>query len=115
MDCRDKPGNDDKTLSQDTSWPCRLPPRRPSADRGAEHDHGRPDRGPVVQVDRVLVDHADAAGGDAGPDGRWLDRPVDAEERVLTVLPEVHGARAERVAGAARHADAALQLAHLGG
>jgi len=60
-----------------------------------------------------LVDHADAAGGNAPADGPRLDRAVDAVERILVALPEIHGARAERVAWAARYTDAALQFAHL--
>ncbi len=38
---------------------------------------------------------------------------MDAVERVLAVLPQVHGPRAQGVAGAARDADAAAQLAEL--
>ena len=40
-------------------------------------------------------------------------RAVDAEQRVPVALPEIQGARAERIARPARHADAALQIAQL--
>ena len=40
----------------------------------------------LVEVDRVLVDHADAAGRDTRADRPGLDRAVDAVERVLVAL-----------------------------
>src|ERR1043166_6137246 len=79
----------------------------------AEHDPLGADRHALVEVDHVLIDHADAAGGDAAADGPGLGGAVDAVERVLVALPQIKRARAERVAGSARHADAALQLAHV--
>src|SRR5262249_16876246 len=78
-----------------------------------QHDDLGANRCALVEVDDILVDHADAAGGNALPDGPWLDRAVDPIERVFGVLPKVHGARAQRIARATRHADAARQLAHL--
>src|SRR5687767_7850663 len=74
------------------------------------HDDTRAERNALVEVDGVLVDHADAAGRHARADRPRLRRPVDAVERVLVVLPQIQGARAERVARTARHADAALQI-----
>src|SRR5215203_6466307 len=63
-----------------------------------DHDLGaEPDA--VVEVDHVLVRHADAARGDRLADGLGLVRAMDAVERAA----EIHGAGAERVLGAARH------------
>ncbi len=39
---------------------------------------------------------------------------MDAEERVLVALPQIHRARTERIAGPARHSKPALQCRHLG-
>src|SRR5450759_619444 len=88
------------------------PPLFLQAGRWKHHDP-RTDRRALVKVDHVLVDHADAAGGNARADGPRFDGAMDAVERVLVALPEVHGAGTERVARAARHAEAALQFAHL--
>ena len=60
-----------------------------------------------------MVDHSTAAGGDTPTDGPRFDRAVDAVERILVALPEVHGTRTERIAWAAGHPEAALQFAHL--
>src|SRR5512139_4037701 len=56
------------------------------------------DRRALVEVDDVLVDHADAAGGNARAFGPRFDGAVDAVERVLVVLPEIHGSRTKRIA-----------------
>ena len=66
-----------------------------------------------VEVDRVLVDQADAARRRVGADRVRLQRTVDPEIRVLVALPQVHGAGAERIAIAAGDAHAALQLVEL--
>src|ERR1035438_260515 len=78
-----------------------------------KHYDPRTNRRALVKVDHILVDHADAAGGNARADGPRFDGAVDAIERILDALPEVHGAGTERIARAARHAEAALQFAHL--
>ncbi len=52
---------------------------------------------PVIEVDRVHVAHADAARGHVPADFRRLVGAVDADERVLVVLEEIEGARAERI------------------
>src|SRR5215216_6041270 len=83
-----------------------APRRRKHHDLGADLDA-------LVEIDHVLIDHADAAGGDAPADGPRLDGAVDAEQGVLVALPQVHGARSQRIARSARHADAAPELAHL--
>src|SRR4051812_47920431 len=79
----------------------------------AEHHHLGAHRRAGIKVDDVLVDHADAAGGDAPANREGLHRAVDAVERVLVSLPEIERAGAERVARAAMHANAALEFAHL--
>src|SRR5437879_2456000 len=45
-----------------------------------QHDDLGPDLRALVEVNDVLVDHADAAGRNALPDGPGLDRAVDAVE-----------------------------------
>src|SRR5687767_202924 len=52
-----------------------------------------------VEVDHVLVHHANAPGGDCLTDGPGLVRAVDA----VVARTEIHGARAERIVRAARH------------
>ena len=54
-----------------------------------KHHDPRTDRRTLVKVDHILVDHADAAGGDALTDGPRFDGAVDAVKRVLVALPEV--------------------------
>src|SRR5215471_14536493 len=76
----------------------------------AQQDHLRARRHALVEVDHVLIDHADAAGGDAAADGPRLGGAVDAVERVLVVLPQIKRAGAERVARSTRHAEAPLQF-----
>ena len=71
---------------------------------GREHDDLRADRHAIVEVDHVGVQHADAAGRDGPADRLRLVGAVDAVERVLAVLEEIHGAGAERIVGAAVHA-----------
>src|SRR5687768_13606098 len=54
-----------------------------------------------IEVDDVLVHHADAAGRSSRADRIPLRRAVDAEQRVLAfVVEEIHGAGAERIANA---------------
>src|SRR5262249_955720 len=57
----------------------------------------------LIEIDCVLIDHADATGGDTLADSRRLYRPVDAKKRVLIVLPEIHRAGAERIVWTASH------------
>src|ERR1700694_581097 len=80
--------------------------------RAQHHDLGA-DRRALEEIDDVLVEHADAARRDVLADGPRLDRAVDAEQRILVVLPQIERAGAERIARAARHADPAAQLAHV--
>src|SRR5207237_8993669 len=80
--------------------------------RAQHHDLGAGRRA-LVEIDDVLVEHADAAGRDAVADGPRLVGAVDAVERILVGLPQIERAGAERVAWAAGHADAAAQLAHV--
>ena len=73
-----------------------------------KHHDPRTNRCALVKVDYILVDHADAAGGNARADGPRFDGAVDTVKRVLVALPEVHGAGTERVARASMHAEATL-------
>src|SRR5262249_3556490 len=66
-----------------------------------------------IEIDGVLVDHANAAGGNALADGPGLIGAMDPIKRVSITLPEIHRAGAKRVTRAAAHTDAALQLTHL--
>ena len=56
---------------------------------GREHDDPRLDRNATVEIDDVLVEHPDAAGGDVGADGLWFGGPMDAVERIARALEEV--------------------------
>src|SRR5436189_6352584 len=78
-----------------------------------QHHDPRTDRRALVEVDDILVDHADAARGNAPADGPRFIRAMDTVERILVALPEVHGTRTERIAWAAGPPEAALQFAHL--
>src|SRR4051812_4067189 len=70
----------------------------PSAMRLHHHDLGA-EVDAAVQVDDVLVAHADAARGDVGADGPGLVGAVNTVER----RAEIHRARAERIFRAAFH------------
>src|SRR3954470_19750851 len=65
----------------------------------SDHHHFGADPNSIVEVDHVLVHHADAARGDRLADGVGFVGAVDAIKRGT----EVHGARAERVGGSTRH------------
>src|SRR5215207_2182166 len=60
-------------------------------------EHRRPDRHAVIEVNHVLVQHADAAGGGGLPDLPGLVGAVDAEEDIAAALVDVESARAERI------------------
>src|ERR1035437_5667833 len=78
-----------------------------------KHYDPRTDRRALVEIHDILVDHSDAAGRNTLADGPRFDGAVNAVERVLVALPEVHGAGTEGIARATGHAEAALQFAHL--
>src|SRR5450830_1645183 len=65
-----------------------------------KHYDPRTDRRALVEIDDILVDHSDAAGRNTLADGPRFDGAVNAVERVLVALPEVHGAGTERIARA---------------
>src|ERR1700682_3762185 len=65
---------------------------RAGGEQSDHHDLGS-DPDPVVEIDDVLVAHADAARGNRGADRPGLVRAVDAVEG----RAEIHGARAERI------------------
>ena len=52
-------------------------------------------------------------GARVGANGPGFIGAVDAVQRVLVALPQIHGPRADRIIGTAFHADAALQLHHV--
>src|SRR6185437_173028 len=52
---------------------------------------------PLIEIDDVLVSHADAARGDRLADIFRLVGAVDAVERVLVALEQIHRARAHRI------------------
>ena len=56
-------------------------------------EHRRPDRHAVIEVNHVLVQHADAARGGGLPDLPGLVGAVDAEEDIAAALVEVERAR----------------------
>src|SRR5947209_8095832 len=60
-------------------------------------DDLRPDLHAVVEVDRIDVAQADAAGGDAAADTLRLVSTVDAVHRVFVSGVEIERARAERI------------------
>ena len=78
---------------------------------GHHHDAGA-DLDALEQVGDVLVQHADAARGDELADGRGLVGAVDA----VHGRAEIHGARTERITGAAGHEarQVGLALDHFG-
>src|SRR5947207_291696 len=79
----------------------RIPLRFMRATRiwGLDHHHLGADPDAVVEVDDVLVAHADAAGGDRGADGPRFVRAMNAVERGA----EIHRPGAERIFRAALH------------
>src|SRR4051812_13437879 len=70
---------------------------------GIEHDDDRADLDPGVEVDDVLIGHADAARGNRRADIFRLVGAVDAEHGVAAALEEIERARAERIVDAAWH------------
>src|SRR4051812_32545934 len=67
--------------------------------RGSQHDHPGADIDAAVEVDDVLIAHADAARGYVGADRPGLVGAVDAIERGA----EIHRARPERILRTAFH------------
>src|SRR5262249_22082756 len=65
----------------------------------SDHHHPGADLDPLIEIDHVLVAHADAAGRHRRSDRPGLVRAVDAIER----RAEIHGAGAERVLRPAFH------------
>src|SRR5665811_2260581 len=79
--------------------------------RWQHHDLGA-DRRAVVEVNHVVVDHANAPGGNVLADGPWLVRTVDPVEGVFVSLPQVQGAGTEWIVSAAGQSHTALQFFH---
>ena len=78
-----------------SAWSRRVGRRSPEL----LHHHLRPLLHPLVEVDDVGVEHADAAGRNRLADALGLVGAVDAEQRVLVVLEQIERAGAERIAG----------------
>ena len=66
-----------------------------------EHDHNGAHLDPVVEVDHVLIGHADAARRNRLADIFRLVRAMDTEQRVAAALMQIQRARAERIVRAA--------------
>src|ERR1700758_45272 len=82
--------------------PGRCRNRRGRARRALILDaHRSADGDAIIEVDHVLIGHAEAAGGHSLPDGLGLVGAVDAVER----RSQINRARAERILDAARHMD----------
>src|SRR6202048_1851572 len=65
---------------------------------GTSHDNDlRAFRHPIIEVDHVLIQHADATGRYSLPDAPWLRRPMNAIERILSILEKVQRACTERI------------------
>ena len=75
-----------------------------------QHHHRRVRLDAIVEVDDVLVEHADAARRDRRADIFRLVGAVDAEQRILVTLIEIQGACAERIVGAARDGRPSMRL-----
>src|SRR6266566_806269 len=82
-----------------------------SCARGKHHHLGAYGR-TLIEVDHILIDHADASGRDALAYRPGFDGAVNAKECVLVALPQIQCAGAERIARTAVHAQPTLQLAH---
>src|SRR5436190_22833600 len=70
----------------------------------SEHDDFRAERHARIEIDDVLVHHADAARRNSLADTVGLGGAVDAITCVLSVLEQIERAGAERIARAAFHA-----------
>src|SRR5690606_10567359 len=70
----------------------------------SDHDHRRAKLDALIQVDDMLVDHAEAAIRSGAADGPWLVGAVNADIGVDIALVEIEGAGAERILRAAVHA-----------
>ncbi len=80
--------------------------------RKTEHHNPRADWCFLVEIHRILIDHAIAARRLARPNGPGLIGAMNAKIRILVALPKIHGAGTERIGGAAVHPNPALQPDH---
>src|SRR2546430_17492102 len=80
--------------------------------RETEHHNPRADWRLLVEIHRILVDHANTARGDALSDGPGLIGAMNAKICIFVPLPKVHGAGAERIGGAALASHPPLQPDH---
>src|SRR5688500_4653902 len=77
-----------------------------------QNQNARTDRAALIEVDDVFGKHADAAGGHVGADGPGFERAVQTIAEILPAAVEIHGARTQRIVGAALHGLRKLRLAH---
>ncbi len=59
--------------------------------------HGCADRAPLIKIDRIFVEHADATAGSILADAARLQRTVEAIAGIDAIAKQVHCARAKRV------------------
>ena len=67
----------------------------------------------MVEVDDVLVQHPNAAGGNVPADSPWLVCAMDPVESVFVTLPKIQSTGAQWIGRTPGHTKSALQYAHL--
>lgn len=67
----------------------------------------------MVEVDDVLVQHPNAAGGNVPADSPWLVCAMDPVESVFVTLPKIQSTSAQWIGRTPGHTKSALQCAHL--
>src|SRR6266446_1285866 len=80
------------------------------ADARWQHDHFGSDGGAFIELNNVIVDHANAPGRNALADRPRLIRTMNAVEGVLASLPKVECPGAQRVLRSAGHAQNTMQV-----
>jgi hypothetical protein len=58
-----------------------------STDVLRQHDDLGADPHAIVEIDHIVIDHSNAAGGNVAPDLPWLVCAMDAVQGVLFALP----------------------------
>jgi hypothetical protein len=108
----ERPTGTHKLRQASSRLPTRIHEMELADTRRKHHDLSAEGRA-LVEVDDVLVDHANATGRDASADGPGLVRAMDSVKGIFVALPEIHGSGAQWIARTARHANSAPQYAHL--
>src|SRR6266404_3935753 len=75
-----------------------------------QHDHLGADPHTIVEIDHVVIDHSNTAGGNVAPDLPGLVCAMNAVQGVLVALPQVKRAGTEWTVGPSGHALAARQF-----